>query len=134
MIRPMRLLLLTVVLGAGLAAAQEGPDSCNSKCSETMSQCMGKCAGNMKCANPCQTRMMDCMKRCQEQPQKGASTAGKGKKCYGADGSKMPCGDFKAVKPNTKVKPEDDDEAQYPNNSAKDLAKDPNFKGAAPAE
>lgn len=126
-----RLLLFVAFLGAGAASAQE-LDNCNQKCSDTMITCMGKCSGDMRCANPCQTRMSDCMKRCQDTPQKTTSTGGKGKKCFGADGSKMPCGDYKQTKAPKPSKGSPEEDAQYPNEAAKNLSKDPNFKGVAP--
>lgn len=130
----MRLFVLTTALLAPLAFAQE-MDSCNAKCQDNMMTCMQKCGGDMRCTNSCQNRMMDCMKRCQKGPpsKQTTSTNNKQKKCFGADGRKVPCGDYKPTPPPPKHVKEED-EAMYPNKAAKELQNDPNFKGAMPSQ
>lgn len=124
----LRLAALVVGLGCAAAAAQEQEmDRCSAKCTDGMGTCLEKCSSNMKCANGCNARMTDCLTRCQA-PNKAVTTGGKDKKCFGADGKRVQCGDYKPIKA-PKPGPEDPAE-QYPNKAAKDLQKDPNFKAA----
>lgn len=129
-------LVLVVVLGLASAASAQGMDPCNQKCSDKMMKCIQSCGTEMKCSTRCQNQMQSCAQTCLAQPQ--AVTTGDAKKqCFGADGRRMPCGTYKPQKaPPRKLPTTDDpnDKEQYPNQAAKDLAKDPNFKGAVPAE
>lgn len=122
--------LLWVVLLVPPAGFAQEVDPCNARCADQMSGCMQKCTDGGKCGNSCQNRMMDCMKRCQVQPAnaKQSATNDPKKKCFGADGRKIACPDYKVQKGSKKVK--DEDEAQFPNQAAKDLANNPEFKGA----
>lgn len=115
----MRVCLLMAMLVSGAAWAQ---DACSEKCSGDMSSCIGKCQGEARCSTGCTNRFAACMGRCNQKPDK---TANKAKKCTGANGKSIACPDYREPpKAKARVEPEE----EYPNKSAKDLAKDPNFK------
>ena len=121
-----RLAAIAVGLWVGTAWAQGTMDACNQKCSDKMMGCMQKCQSDMKCAGRCQNQMQSCMSGCNAAPAE-VSTADAKKKCFGADGRKIPCATYKPTKPSKKQ----EDKGEYPNKAAKDLSSDPDFKGAA---
>jgi hypothetical protein len=115
----------TCLLGAFLfASATWAQDACSEKCSNTMTTCIGSCGGEQRCSTGCTDHMQSCMASCGQRPQK--MTQNRPKKCIGANGKNMPCPEAK--EPPRPPKNTEDNEV-YPNQAAKDLAKDPNFTG-----
>jgi hypothetical protein len=123
----MRLCCLAATLAFAAAWAQSSDlGSCVDRCSGAMTDCAARCGADPKCSSRCMKRYETCATRCQESSKVGKANKGpKPKQCMGPAGKAVPCSEITADR--TPKRPSDKDDEQFPNKSAKDLAKDPNF-------